>query len=241
MILEEGNLPYPRCPKCDIFVLQWALNFRHPSTDLFRRVEERKHHRLAADEARVGSATALTAYGIPLVPISSFKYLGITLLASYDDWTAVVRNLKRAHKKWARLAWVLGREGADARTPGMFCIVVVQTVILYGFGKVGYVPAHWDELVWLPPQGIPKTYGTAKAEGNGWDVGVTPSGGRNGGCRPVGGGDLSCPPTERSRTVHCNQAHYELVSGGGATPGDKGVSEVVGAMYCATAFCRWAR
>ena len=29
VILEEGNLPYTRYPKCDMFVLQNSLNGRH--------------------------------------------------------------------------------------------------------------------------------------------------------------------------------------------------------------------
>ena len=35
-------------------------------------------------------------------------------------------------KKWARLTRVLGREGADARTSGIFYVEVVQVVLLYG-------------------------------------------------------------------------------------------------------------
>ena len=81
---------------------------------------------------REGSATALTAYGHPLAPVSSFKYLGRILLVSDNDWAVVVRNLRRARKKWARLTRVLGREGEDAQALGMFYIAVVQVVLLYG-------------------------------------------------------------------------------------------------------------
>ena len=52
------------------------------------------------EEAREGSATAITVYRIPLAPVSSFKYLGIVMYASDDNWTEVVRNLMRARKKW---------------------------------------------------------------------------------------------------------------------------------------------
>ena len=39
--------------------------------------------------------------------------------------------------------------------------------------------------------------------------------------------ELHIPPPERSRTVHCNQAHYGLVSGGGEVSGVTGVQAVV--------------
>ena len=47
-------------------------------------------------------------------------------MAEDDDWPAVVRNLKRARKKWERLTWVLIREGADAWKQGHMYLAVVQ-------------------------------------------------------------------------------------------------------------------
>ena len=58
---------------------------------------------------------ALTTYGSPLSKVTSFKYLGRVLSAEDDNWTAVVRNLKCARQKWARLTRILIREGADSR------------------------------------------------------------------------------------------------------------------------------
>ena len=74
----------------------------------------------------------ITAYGIPLVPVSSFKYLGRVMLASDDDWPAVEQNLRREQQKWERLTRVLEREGVDAWTSGRIYMVVVQAVLLYG-------------------------------------------------------------------------------------------------------------
>ena len=45
--------------------------------------------------------------------VTSFKYLGRVLTAEENDWPAVVRNLRRARQKWARMTRVLSREGAD--------------------------------------------------------------------------------------------------------------------------------
>ena len=34
VILEEGNQPYPQCPKCDMFVSHKSINGRNLVTDL---------------------------------------------------------------------------------------------------------------------------------------------------------------------------------------------------------------
>ena len=52
-------------------------------------------------------------------------------------------------------------------------------------------------------------------------LGCTPSGGGYCGFRSAGGGDIHFLPPEHSCTVHFDRAHYEPLSGGGATPGDK--------------------
>ena len=125
-ILEKVSRPYPRCPQCDMFVPQKALNFRHLTTALCRRLMERKWRRLAEEEAWDGTEGALTTYVFPLSQVPSFKYLGRVLAAEDDDWPKVVRNLRRARQKWARLTRVPIREGADARTLGHIYLAVVQ-------------------------------------------------------------------------------------------------------------------
>ena len=57
-------------------------------------------------------------YGIPLAPISSFKYLGKILTVADGNWPAVVRNLRKARRKQAQLTRVLVREGMDNQTLG---------------------------------------------------------------------------------------------------------------------------
>ena len=57
---------------------------------------------------------------------------------------------------------------------------------------------------------------------------VSPAVGRDCGGGITGGGDLNIPSLEHSYTVHCDQAHYGPVSGGGAAAGFKGVQAVVG-------------
>ena len=50
--LEEGNHLYHRCPYCNMFVPQKALNFRHPATAFCIRGMERKWNRLVEEEVK---------------------------------------------------------------------------------------------------------------------------------------------------------------------------------------------
>ena len=72
-----------------------------------------------------------TAYGIPLPPVISFKFLGRVIFSDDNDWPMVVRNLRKARRKWVRLTQVLRREGKDARTSGQIYLAVVQSVLMY--------------------------------------------------------------------------------------------------------------
>ena len=116
VILEEGNQPYPWCPKCDKFVLHKALNGWRLATEFCLRREERKRRRLVEEEERPGTDMKITAYGIPISLVTYFKYLRRFLLAADNNWIEVVHNLRRARHKWARMSRVPIREGADART-----------------------------------------------------------------------------------------------------------------------------
>ena len=65
VILEEGNLPHPRCPLCDMLVLWKALNGTYRRTAQCTRGEEQKRRRLVAEEEREVTARAFSAYGLP--------------------------------------------------------------------------------------------------------------------------------------------------------------------------------
>ena len=47
LMLEKGNLPHPRCPRCDMRVPRKALNGRHLGTAQCVKGAERKRRRLA--------------------------------------------------------------------------------------------------------------------------------------------------------------------------------------------------
>ena len=76
IILEEGNLPHPRCENCDMLVPWRALNGRHKDTAMCNMGVERKRWRLAEAEIRESTEMAFEAYGEQLESVPRFTYLG---------------------------------------------------------------------------------------------------------------------------------------------------------------------
>ena len=68
-----------------MLVPQKALNGRHLTISLFRRVMERKWRQMAEEEAREGTDRELTAYGTPLFQFNYSKYLGRVIAAENND------------------------------------------------------------------------------------------------------------------------------------------------------------
>ena len=132
IILEEGNLPHPRCENCDMFVTWRALNGRHKSTEMCRSAADRKRRRLADTEVRYSTEKDFEVYGQQIQSVPRFKYLGRVLTEVDDDWTAVAGNLAKARKSWGRLQGILSMEGATKRVSGNFFKAVVQQVMLLG-------------------------------------------------------------------------------------------------------------
>ena len=93
VILEEGNPPHPRCPRCNMLVPWNTLNERNPATAQCARGAEQKRRRLAEAELRDSTKKDFEAYGEPLENVTEFKYLGRVLTEVDDDWLAVVGNL----------------------------------------------------------------------------------------------------------------------------------------------------
>ena len=85
VILEEGNLPLPWCPRCELQVSRKALNGRHLGTSQCRTGTDRKWRRLAEAEMRVTSERAFHAYGEQMRAVTDFKYLGRVLTNTDDD------------------------------------------------------------------------------------------------------------------------------------------------------------
>ena len=132
VIMEEGKLPHPQCPHCDMLVPRRALNYGHPATSHCARGAERKRWRLAEAGLRERLERSFEAYEEPLQHVKVFKYLGRVLTTGNYEWLSMVGNLGKARKRWGRISQILIREGADPKVSGHFGKVVLQLVFLFG-------------------------------------------------------------------------------------------------------------
>ena len=132
IILEEGNLPHPRCTNCDMFVLWRSLNGCHNITEMCRSGEDKKRWRLTESEVRDSKEMAFEVYGKQIQSVPRFKYLGRILTEGDDNWPVVAGNFSKARKSWGRLQRILSREGPTKRVSGNFFKAVVQQVMLFG-------------------------------------------------------------------------------------------------------------
>ena len=96
VIMEEGNLPLPRCPRCDLQVSRKALNGRHLETSQCRKATEQKRRRLVEAELEITSEKAFHAYGTKMRVVTEFKYLGRVLTNTDDYWPAVAGIIRKA-------------------------------------------------------------------------------------------------------------------------------------------------
>ena len=140
VILEEGNLPHPQCPQCDMLVPYHILNGRHPATAQYVRGAEQKRRRLSEADLMESTEMSFKAYGAPLENVTAFKYLGWVMTTGDDDWHAVVGNLQMVRKSWGRLSQILSRKGADPKVSGHFFKAVTQEVLFFWGGDVGTNP-----------------------------------------------------------------------------------------------------
>ena len=70
VMMEEGNLPLSRCPRCDLQVSRKALNGRHLGTVQCQKGAERKQRRLTETETQKNTETAFLAYGKLMAAVS---------------------------------------------------------------------------------------------------------------------------------------------------------------------------
>ena len=109
--LEEGNLPLPRCPRCDLQVFRRAFNGRHLETNQCKTGAERKQRRLVAAEMEITSEKEFHAYENKMRAVTEFRYLGRVMTNTNDDWPAVAGNIRKAQGD-------LGEAGEDLGTGG---------------------------------------------------------------------------------------------------------------------------
>ena len=61
-----------------------------------------------------------------------FKYHGRMLDRSYNDWSEVLHNIRKAIQVWGRLEKLPRKEGAEPAVSEKFYRAVVQAVLLFG-------------------------------------------------------------------------------------------------------------
>ena len=125
VILEEGNLPLPRSPRCDLQVYRKALNERHLETNQCKKGAERKQRRTAAAEVDTTSEKAFHAYRDKMRAVTEFRYLGRVMTNTDDDWPAVAGNLRKARVSWGRLARILVRTQDSAPKRRNCCVTAI--------------------------------------------------------------------------------------------------------------------
>ena len=119
------------------------MNREHPTLDMCWRGSERKRWKLVVAETEEHMGRVFSEYGMTLISVTSFKYLGRILLSPDDDWPLAEQNIRQAQGKWEKMVNILGSEGADKRTAGIFYVAVVQAVIL--FWSETWVLTHFQE------------------------------------------------------------------------------------------------
>ena len=139
----------------------------------------------------------------------------------------MVYKIWKARLKWSQLSLVLIREGEYAQTSGRIYVAVVQAVMLYGSETWVMTPLIERGFWRIPPQGGQKADGDTTSYSTVWWMGVSSTGGSNGGGVIKGGWDVGLPPPDHSCTFHCDQTHHGPLSGGGAEAGVKGDKVVV--------------
>ena len=95
---------------------------------------------------------------------------------------------------------------------------------------MGHDTEHWEGVGRVSPQGGQQAYRGATLAREGGHVEIPPNVVRDDGSGTSGGGNLRLLLLERSRTVYCNQPHYEPVYGGGADTRAMGLQEVMVAV-----------
>lgn len=127
----EGGQPLPSCSLCNMHVSKLTLNRGHQNMTACRKGTEHQWKcRLLAERHR-GTKTIVKAMGEDLEKARQFCCLGRTLDQGNSDWPASMRNLHKAHLKWALIARPLIGTVVP-KVVGMFCKAIMQAVSLCG-------------------------------------------------------------------------------------------------------------
>ena len=87
---------------------------------------------MVEEELRESAKRDFQSYGRPLDTVAFFKYFRQIITASDDDQPAMVGNLSKSWKSWARLKRIMVRDGSRPRVPGMLLKAVLKAVLISG-------------------------------------------------------------------------------------------------------------
>lgn len=127
--LEIAGERHERCQVCGMFT---ANADAHPQTSTCKAVARRRRNEDLSARQAAADTVQFILDGGPIERVDSFRYLGRILAENDSDSRCVDEQLKRARQRWARLARILKREGANARCMAVFYLTIVQAVLLYG-------------------------------------------------------------------------------------------------------------
>ena len=68
----------------------------------------------------------------PLDSVSTFNYLGVTIVFNNINWEYLYQNMRKEKRCWLMVSGVLAKIRATVRTIAIFYKAVVQDVLLYG-------------------------------------------------------------------------------------------------------------
>ena len=91
----------PTVPQCNILVPWRVINRRHLTTAQCAKGAESKRRRLSEEELRDSTERAFQDSEKPLETVTLFNYLGQVMPSGYNNWPAVVGNLRMAWTSWA--------------------------------------------------------------------------------------------------------------------------------------------
>ena len=117
-IFQEGTEPLPRCDQCGMH-MQTDRIFKKRQSNKCHKWMERQLRRRDVEMAAICGGTEFNLdreEGEERVEnVPTFRYLGLPLYQTDDDWLAVRQKIMRARSAWGRLGKLLWREGQIPR------------------------------------------------------------------------------------------------------------------------------
>ena len=132
IILEEGAIPLPKCPKCGIF--QKDVGSKHQQSASCKQFTIRLDNMNAQIEnERLAQDTIFTVFGEKIETVTEFKYLGRIVTDTDDDIPTVINNLNKAGNAWGQIHRILSYEKKrNLKAVVSVYRAIIQAILLYG-------------------------------------------------------------------------------------------------------------